>query len=111
RWPDSTFTQTEKVRFSTMALVIEIESTAVSEKKGTSQRTQKDYKIREQQALMFKEGSRYPDKVKIVVPEGREHYPVGRYQLSDESFVPSRFGAIEVRPVLVPIAAAVKASA
>lgn len=84
-----------------MAIVIEIESTQFTTKKGTSTRTQKPYEIREQAALMFKDGSRYPDKIKLTIPDGQSAYPVGRYSLHDDSFAPSRFGAIEVRPVLV----------
>lgn len=88
-----------------MAIVIEIESTKLTSKKGVSSRTQKPYEIHEQAALMFKDGSRYPDKVKVTIPDGQPAYAPGRYQLADDSFQPSRFGAIEVRPVLVSLPA------
>lgn len=88
-----------------MAIVIEIESTQLVTKRGTSTRTQKPYQIREQQALMFKDGSRYPDKIKITIGDGLSAYPVGKYTLHDDSFAVSRFGAVECRPVLVAIAA------
>ena len=89
---------------------IEIESTQVKERSGRSERTGREYNIREQQALLFKVGSRYPDKIKITLDEDARPYPVGVYELDDESFYPSRFGSLEVRPVLVPVAPAVKAA-
>jgi hypothetical protein len=89
---------------------IEIESTQIKERSGKSERTGREYNIREQQALLFKAGSRYPDKIKITLDEDARPYPVGVYELDDESFYPSRYGSLEVRPVLVPVAAAVKAA-
>jgi|TARA_R100001143_G_C3296885_1_gene103805 hypothetical protein len=85
-----------------MSITVEIESPQIVTKKGTSAKG-KDYQIHEQAALMFKEGSRYPDKVKVVVVDGQSAYQPGRYTLHQDSFQVSRFGAIELRPVLVPI--------
>ena len=83
-----------------MAIYIEIESTAVSDRKGTSQKG-REYHIREQGALMFKPGSRYPDKIKINVPDGQSAYQPGRYELHDDSYQVSRFGNPELRAILV----------
>lgn len=86
---------------------IEIESTEMKVRKGTGKVSGKPYEIREQAALMFKDGSRYPDKIKVNVPDGQSAYQPGRYVLHDDSYQVSRFGNPELRPVLV----AVKASA
>lgn len=88
-----------------MAIRIEIENTEVTERKGESKNTGKQYCIREQAALMFKDGSRYPDKIKVNVPDGKAAYPVGLYTLHDDSYQVSRFGSPELRPILVPVAA------
>ena len=90
-----------------MSIVIEIESTKLFTKAGTSQRTGKPYEIREQSALMFKEGERFPDKIKVTIREGQSAYAPGRYTLHDDSFYPSRFGGLEVNPVLVSLPASV----
>jgi len=91
-----------------MALVIKIESSKLVTKSGTSQRTQKPYEIREQSALMFKAGESYPDKIKISLRDGQAAYAPGDYTLDDSSFYPSRFGGLEVSPVLVAYAAPAK---
>ncbi len=88
-----------------MTLIIEIESTKLNVKTGVSQRTQKPYEIREQNALMFKEGERFPDKIKVTIRDGQSAYAPGRYTLHDDSFYPSRFGGLEVNPVLVALPA------
>lgn len=91
---------------------IEIESTQILSRSGTSSRTGKPYEIREQNALLFREGERYPDKIRIPVPEGRSAYQPGAYMLHDSSFSVSRFGALEVsRPVLVAMPAQAKPAA
>lgn len=82
---------------------IQIESAKMLERSGTSQRTGRAYQIREQNALLFREGESYPDKVKVPVHEGQSAYAPGWYTLSDASYVTSRFGQIELRPTLVPL--------
>lgn len=84
---------------------IEIESVETKVRKGVSKVTQKPYEIREQAALMFKDGSRYPDKIKVNIPDGQSAYPVGKYVLHDDSYQVSRFGNPELRPVLVAVKA------
>lgn len=87
-----------------MAIVIEVENAQIVTRSGVSERTQKPYTIREQQALMFREGERYPERIKVTLDEGTSAYPPGRYTLSDASFTVSRYGAIQVRPLLLRIA-------
>lgn len=93
-----------------MALIIKIETTKLHVRSGTSARTGKPYEIREQQALMFKAGESYPDKIKISLRDGQGAYAPGDYTLDDSSFYPSRFGGLEVSPVLVAFAPSVKAA-
>lgn len=86
-----------------MAIVVEIENSQITTRSGTSERTGKPYTIREQQALMFRDGERYPERIKVTLDEGTSAYQPGRYSLSDASFSVSRFGAIQVRPLLLRI--------
>lgn len=88
-----------------MAIVIEVENAQIVTRSGVSERTKKPYTIREQKALMFREGERYPERIKVTLDEGMSAYPPGRYTLSDASFTVSRYGAIQVRPLLLRIAA------
>lgn len=81
---------------------IQIENTQLKTRNGVSARTQKPYEIREQRALMFRDGEQYPDKVKITIEDGQSAYAPGWYLLADSSFQVSRFDGIELRPVLVP---------
>ena len=91
-----------------MTLIIKIESSKLITKSGVSQKTGKPYEIREQSALMFKSGESYPDKIKISLRDGQAAYAPGDYTLDDSSFYPSRFGGIEVSPVLVAYSAPAK---
>lgn len=91
-----------------MTIRIEIENSTTNVRAGKSSRTGRDYEIREQQALMFREGERYPDKVKINIPDGRAAYAPGVYTLHSSSYRTSRFGNIELVPVLTPLPASSK---
>ena len=87
-----------------MSILIEIENTKIAERSGFSERTKKPYTIREQNALMFREGERYPERIKITLDEGASAYPPGRYTLHPSSYSVSRFGVMQVRPLLVRVA-------
>lgn len=82
---------------------IQIEKATSVNKSGTSSRTQKAYSMDEQQALLFRDGENYPDKITITLKSGERPYPVGVYTLADESYIVAGFGKLEVRPVLVPL--------
>jgi len=86
---------------------IEIESTKLNQRSGVSKETQKPYSMQEQMALMFRQGERYPEKIKLTLDKDSSAYPVGHYMLSDESFELSRFAGIQIRPRLIPMASAV----
>ena len=86
---------------------IEIESATLTQRNGVSKETQKPYSLQEQKALMFRQGERHPEKIKLTLDKDASAYPVGHYMLSDESFELSRFAGIQIRPRLIPMAAAV----
>lgn len=83
-----------------MSVVIEIASTQVQTRAGTSQRTGKAYTINEQAAYMHI-GQPYPVQIKINLENGQPPYQPGNYDLHPQSFSADRFGGISVRPLLV----------
>lgn len=85
-----------------MPVIIKVETTEVRTASGTSQRTNREYSIRKQKALLFRPGEQYPDKIEVVVPEGQAHYTPGDYLLHPSSYVVDRFGAVGLRVVLTP---------
>lgn len=82
---------------------IEIESTETFSRSGVSSTSGRPYSIREQAALMFRKGEKYPERIKINLEEGAPAYAVGQYTLHDSSFSPNRYGALQVRPILSPV--------
>jgi hypothetical protein len=85
-----------------MSVIIEITSTEIKTRSGTSQRTGNNYSMREQVGYLHK-GEPYPEKIKITLEENQQPYVVGKYQLSPTSFYVDKYDAIAVRPVLVMI--------
>ncbi|PTB88422.1 hypothetical protein C9927_04180 [Pseudidiomarina aestuarii] len=73
---------------------IEIETTNTSDRQVTARRSGEVFFIREQQALMFKTGQKYPDKFTLNIYFGNDEklrnatgsLPVGRYQFAEEAF-------------------------
>lgn len=84
-------------------IVIEIESQAVAVRSGTSAKTGNPYTIREQSALLFREGEKYPERIKLNLDDGVTPYAPGRYSLHDSSFSVNRYDSLQVRPVLSPV--------
>lgn len=97
---------------------IEVKSTEVTVKSGTSARTNKPYSIREQQGvyafLHDRDGkqSPYPTRISVTLRDEQEPYPVGMYTLAPESLYADRFNQLSLGPVLRPIPgkAAIKAA-
>ena len=85
-----------------MSIIIEIVSTDVKSRSGTSARTGNAYSMREQIAYLHKSGEPYPEKIKINLDDGVSPYGVGNYNLAPSSFYVDKYDAIAVRPVLVP---------
>ena len=95
---------------------IEIQSSEVKVKSGTSARTGKPYNIREQQGFAFthaRDGklNSYPVRMSITLGVEQAPYAPGVYQLAPESIYTNRFDQLEISPVLKPLASAVKAAA
>lgn len=97
---------------SNQQIVIEIQSTDVTTKSGTSARTQKAYNIREQKGYAFFPGKPYPIEVRFSLEDNSPAYAQGRYTLHPDSFTVDRFGGLAIgRMKLVSIAQAVQKSA
>lgn len=89
---------------------VEIKSSEIRTKSGTSARTGKPYTIREQEgwAFTFDRNSNpnpYPQKLAISLGVDQQPYAPGNYELSPASFYLNRFNQLEVSPVLRPLAA------
>lgn len=82
-------------------LKIEITSTAVELKTGTSNKG-KPYSIRSQVAYRHNEGKPYPDPMKINLKDEQPPYLKGFYTLSDDSFYVDGYQNLSISPVLVP---------
>lgn len=85
-----------------MSIIIEITSDVTRTRSGTSQKTGRNYSIEEQDAWLHKPGQAYPDRIRITLEDGQVPYRPGNYNLGADSFFPDRFGALSVRPVLIP---------
>ena len=84
---------------------IEVQSTDIDSRSGTSARTGKPYTIRSQEMYLHT-GKAYPELVKINLGDDQQAYPKGVYTLSADSFFQGKFQSIGFRPVLIPLAAA-----
>lgn len=83
-----------------MTIRIEIESTEVSIKSGTS-KAGKPFSMREQRghAFLLDEHGRprkYPQEIRFILEGEHAPYPVGVYQLDLASLYVGRFGNLEV---------------
>lgn len=88
-------------------LKIQIETTVVDTKSGTSAKTGKPYSIREQEAWAFlhsRDGqpNKHPTKIKITLDDDQQPYPLGNYVLDLASLYPDRFGQLCIRTRLLP---------
>jgi len=90
---------------------IAITSPDIREMKGIGKTSGKPYHMRIQTAHAFavdKDGvaGEFPDKFEIALDEGQTPYARGSYTLHPSSLYVGRDGRIELRPRLVPVAAA-----
>ena len=98
-------------------LKVEIATSVVDVKNGTSAKTGKPYSIREQEGWIFcydKNGQPYPhpQKIKLTLDDDQQLYTPGNYILCPSSVYVDRFGQVAVRARLRPaVAAAAKAAA
>jgi len=87
-----------------MNVMIEIESTEVAMKQGKAAKTGNDYCIRTQGAYLKLPHFKYPQALKITLPDDVPSYPVGTYTLDTESFWINEFkelklGRVRLKPV------------
>ena len=92
---------------------IAITSPEIREMKGIGKVSGKPYHMRIQTAHAFTVSpdgvvAEFPDKFEIALDEGQIPYPRGHYTLSPSAVFVGREGRMEVRPRLVPLAAAAK---
>lgn len=85
-----------------MSIMIEITSTEIKTRSGTSTRTGNAYSMREQIGYLHKPAVPYPEKIKIMLEENQLPYNLGNYSLSSESFYVDKYDSIAVRPILIP---------
>lgn len=90
---------------------IAITSPEIREMKGIGKVSGKPYHMRIQTAHAFTVGqdgvvAEFPDKFEIALDEGQFPYARGSYTLSPSAVFVGRDGRMEVRPRLVPLAAA-----
>lgn len=95
---------------------IEVSSTEVTHKTGTSSKTNKPFDIPEQEAWAFfhdREGrlNPHPTRVRLTLDKDQAPYPAGNYSLAPESLYADQWGQISIRARLRPIPQAVKAAA
>jgi hypothetical protein len=85
---------------------IEIQSSEVKSRSGTSQKTGRPYTIREQQAYAHIPTSAYPVEISINLRGDEQPWSPGMYQLDDASFFVDRFKSLSIGTLtLRPIAA------
>lgn len=92
-------------------LKIQVETTMVDAKNGTSAKTGKPYSIREQEAWMFgydREGKPHPhpQRIRLTLDDDQQPYQLGTYQLDPSSIYVDRFNQIAIRARLRRMVAA-----
>lgn len=98
-----------------MMLKIQVETTVVDLKTGTSAKTGKPYAIREQEAwayLFGRDGKPYPhpQKIRLTLDDDQQPYEIGTYQLDLSSIYADRFGQLALRARLFRPVTAAKAA-
>lgn len=94
---------------------VEVSSSTVETKSGTSSRTGKSYSIREQECWVHttdKQGQVRPHPERAVVPldDNQAPYPVGSYFICPSSVYVGRFGMVGIRLRLRPVASSTVAA-
>lgn len=96
-------------------LKIQIDTTIVDHKNGTSAKTGKPYSIREQEAWAFlfdRSGKPHPHptKIRLTLDDDQQPYAVGNYTLCPSSIYVDRFNQIAIRARLRPVVQQAKAA-
>lgn len=96
-------------------LKIQVETTVIDTKTGTSAKTGKPYCIREQEAWMFghdRDGKPHPhpQRIRLTLDDDQQPYSVGNYTLCPSSIYVDRFNQIAIRARLRPVVQQAKAA-
>lgn len=91
-------------------LKVQVETTVVDEKRGTSAKTGKPYVIREQEAWIWfynRDGKPqpHPQRVILTLDDDQNPYEIGAYILDPASLYADRFGQVAIRARLRAAAA------
>lgn len=94
---------------------VQIETTVVDAKNGTSAKTGKPYSIREQEGWAYtydREGKPHPhpQKIRLTLDDDQRPYEVGTYTLDPASIYVDRFGQIAIRAKLRAVVQQAKAA-
>jgi len=84
-----------------MKIKIEIKSTERFNKSGVSKRTGKPYSIDSQQAYLHQPNKAYPVECSVNLKEKQDVYPIGFYDLTEDSIYVDRFKNLVLSPSLV----------
>ena len=87
-----------------MKIKLEIKSTKRFNNSGVSKRTGKDYSIDSQQAYLHVENKAYPVECSVNLEPNQDVYPIGYYDLTDDSIYVDRFNNLTLAPKLTPLA-------
>jgi hypothetical protein len=70
---------------------------------GVGKASGKPFSFNKQEVYAHKEGNPYPDKSGIILQDDQAPYPVGLYQISNESIYVDRNGRFALSAKLVPL--------
>jgi|GEM_PF-1022322 len=79
-----------------MNVLIEIESAELAIKQGVSQKTNKEYCIREQSGYLKLPEFKYPQRFKFALEDDAQPYPAGNYTLDASCLWVNRFGELKL---------------
>lgn len=96
-------------------LKIQVETTVIDTKTGTSAKTGKPYCIREQEAWMFghdRDGKPHPhpQRIRLTLDDDQQPYATGNYTLCPSSIYVDRFNQIAIRARLRAVQPALNAA-
>lgn len=77
-------------------ILVEVKSSEVASKSGTSARSGKPYQIREQSAYAVFPGKAYPVEIKFSLGDDQAPYEPGLYEIGPDSFFVGNFGQLMI---------------
>jgi len=84
-------------------LKIEVDNEDIITRSGVSERTGKEYCMREQRVFIFLPDSKYPKEIKITLDDDAQAYAKGLYTISPYSFKVGRFDQLGLALKLLPL--------